>query len=163
MHLEATMTLVVYDVQRRTLTHRDTAVCRGEMPAAELPGWLASSFHAVEDYLKRTRVEPTGPPFARFTFLGDTVAVEAGFPVPEEIAGEDLVEPSALPDGPAAVTTHTGRYEDLDRAYTAIHDWLDTHGYSASSPHWEVYYTDPNVEPDSTHWYTDVIQPYRAT
>src|SRR5512133_3936773 len=114
----AAMTLV-YDIHRRTLADRNTAVCRGEMPPRALPGWLASAFHAVGDYLNRTGVEPTGPPFARFTFLNDVVAVEAGYPVSEEIAGADPVEPSALPDGPAAVATHTGRYEDLDSAYAA--------------------------------------------
>jgi effector-binding domain-containing protein len=156
-----TMT-IVYDIQRQVSTHRDTAVCRGEMPAAELPGWLAGPFRAVSDYLTNTRVAPTGPPFARFTFLGDTVAVEAGFPVPGEVGGEGAVEPSALPDGPAAVTTHAGRYEELDHAYAAIHAWLDAHGYAASGPHWEVYYTDPNAEPDPALWRTDVVQPYRT-
>ena len=155
------MTLV-YDVQGRTLAHSYTAVCRGEMPAPALPAWLAGAFHAVTDYLDRTHAERAGPPFARFTFLDRVVAVEAGFPVREEIAGAGPVEPSALPDGPAAVTTHAGRYEDLDRAYVAIHDWLESHHHAAAGPHWEVYYTDPNVEPDPTRWRTDVVQPYRT-
>jgi effector-binding domain-containing protein len=156
------MTLV-YDIKRRTLIDRYTAVCRGEMPPTALPGWLANAFHAVADYLKGARVEPIGPPFARFTFMDGVVAVEAGFPVREEIAGSPPVEPSALPDGPAAVTTHIGRYEDLERAYTAIHTWLSGHGYTAAGPHWEVYYTDPNAEPDPARWRTDVVQPYRNT
>jgi effector-binding domain-containing protein len=155
------MTLV-YDINRRNLADRFTAVCRSEMPAPALPGWLASAFHAVADYLNRAQLEPTGPPFARFTFLDDMVAVEAGFPVREEIPGADPVEPSTLPDGPAAVTTHIGRYEDLDRAYAAIHKWLDAHGYAAAGPHWEVYHTDPNAEPDPTRWRTDIVQPYRT-
>jgi AraC family transcriptional regulator len=156
------MTLV-YNIQRVTLADRRTAVCRGELPAHALPGWLASAFHTVTDYLNRTHAEPAGPPFARFTFLNDVVAVEAGFPVSQEIAGANPVEPSALPDGPAAVTTHTGRYEDLDSAYAAIRNWLDAHHYAAAGPHWEVYHTDPNVEPDPTRWRTDVVQPYRTT
>lgn len=33
---------------------------------------------------------------------------------------------------------------------------------ATAGPHWEVYYTDPNVQPDPTRWRTDVVQPYRT-
>ena len=64
-------------------------------------------------------MNPVGPPFARFTFLGGVVAVEAGFPV----AGDSRERPTA-------------------------------------GPHWEVYYDDPNAEPDPSRWRTDVVVPY---
>jgi effector-binding domain-containing protein len=153
---------LTYTVRDRVLAGRYTAVARGELPGAQLPGWLASAFGAVYDYLRRAGIPPTGPPFARLTFLGETVAVEAGFPVPYEVAGAPGVEPSTLPDGPAAVVTHLGRYEDMDRAYQAARDWLAERGLAPAGPHWEVYYTDPNAEPDPSRWRTDVVVPYRA-
>lgn len=151
-----------YEVLDRVLTDRYTAVVRGELPRGALPTWLTSAFRTVHDYLRHAGIPPTGPPFARITFLGDTAAAEAGFPVPYEVAGTAGVEPSALPDGHAAVTTHLGRYEDLDQAYRACHDWLHAHGHVAAGPHWEVYYTDPNTEPDPSRWRTDMVVPYRA-
>jgi effector-binding domain-containing protein len=153
---------ITYEIADRRLVDQYTAVVRGEMAAADMPGWLAEAYRAVYLYLSRTQVNPSGPPFARYTFLDELVAVEAGFPVPLEVAGEGSVEPSMLPDGPAAVTTHVGRYEDLAMAYQAVHQWLDEHGLVPAGPHWEVYFTDPNAEPDPSRWRTEVVVPYRA-
>ena len=152
---------VTYQINVADLTDQYTAVVRGEMPREELPGWLAEAFQAVRAYLERAGVDPTGPPFARYSTLGDTVAAEAGFPVPHEVAGDGSVEPSTLPDGHAAVITHMGPYDDLDRAYLAARDWLGAHRYVPAGPHWEIYHTDPNTEPDPARWRTDVVVPYR--
>ncbi|HEX5997467.1 MAG TPA: GyrI-like domain-containing protein [Jiangellales bacterium] len=145
----------------RTLVDQYTAVVRGEMAPEDMAGWLSNAYHSVDEYLRRVHVSPNGPPFARYAFLQGVVAVEAGFPVPCEIARQGAVEPSTLPDGPAAVTTHFGRYEDLTMAYEAVHRWLDDHGLVPAGPHWEIYYTDPVAEPDPSRWRTDVVVPYR--
>jgi effector-binding domain-containing protein len=158
MVIAMTMT---YEVTDRVLTGQFTAVVRGEMPREQLPVWLRRTYHDVVLYLRRHGIEPAGPPFARYTFLGDQVAVEAGFPVWVEVPGEGRVQPSRLPGGPAAVTVHHGRYEDLEDAYAAARRWLTVHGRSPTGAHWEVYYTDPSVEPDPTRWRTDVVVPYR--
>lgn len=152
-----------YEITTRDLDFVCTAVVRGELPATEMSSWLPRVYRTVFEYLQRAGVAPAGPPFARFTFLSDTIAVEAGVPVSIEVTGEGEVEPSALPDGPAAVTTHLGRYEDLTQAYDALLRWLDDRGLEPAGPHWEVYYTDPNAEPDPTRWRTDVVMPYRAS
>ncbi|HEU4421497.1 MAG TPA: GyrI-like domain-containing protein [Pilimelia sp.] len=154
--------IMTYEIKDCVLTEAYTAVVRGEMPVAELPAWMMGAFGAVHDYLRRSGVAPTGAPFARIAMLDGTVAAEAGFPVGREIAGDDLVEPSMLPEGHAVTLTHMGPYEEVERAYEAAHRWLDSHGYEPAGPHWEVYYTDPTAEPDPTRWRTDVVVPYRV-
>jgi effector-binding domain-containing protein len=151
-----------YRIKQLALTDCYTAVVRGEIRREDFAEWLADAFGAVYGCLRRNGLPPGGPPFARFTFLGDVVAAEAGFPVAREVSGDGRVEPSTLPDGQAAVTTHMGRYEDLDQAYEAIRSWLAANGYEAAGPHWEIYYTDPNVVPDPRRWRTDVVIPYRV-
>ena len=153
---------VTYDINEVTLTRQPTAVMRGEMPASEVGPWLADCYRTVHTYLSAVGVDPVGPPFARLTFLAGAVAVEAGFPCEREIDGNGRIEPSALPEGHAAVTTHMGRYEDLDIAYKALRSWLEAHGYSGAGPHWELYFTDPQADPDPNHWRTDVVMPYLA-
>lgn len=138
--------MLTYAITMRELTTQPTAVVRTEVTAEDMPGWLTIAYHAVLEYLRHYGAHPAGPPFARFTFLGDTVAVEAGFPVYREIEGDGFVEPSTLPGGPAAVTTHLGRYEDLEAAYRAVREWVAAHGYQPAGPQWEVYYTDPTAE-----------------
>src|SRR5690606_18271880 len=151
-----------YDVGDVRLTWRPTAVMRGEMPASEAPRWLANCYRRVLEYLRSVGVDPAGPPFARFTFLGEDMVVEAGFPCRREIDGDGRVLPSELPAGRAAITSHFGRYEDLENAYRAMRSWLRARGYSEKGPHWEVYFSDPQADPDPRHWRTDVVMPYRA-
>jgi effector-binding domain-containing protein len=150
------------DIQMLDLAGTCTAVVRGEMPRDELPAWLAGVFSTVRDSLHQTRVARTGPPFARYTFLGDTVAAEAGYPVAREIPGDGLVEPSRLPAGPAAVTTHVGSYDYLSHTYLGLRTWLRDRGYTPVGPHWENYLTSPFTDPDPTHWRTEMVMPYRV-
>jgi effector-binding domain-containing protein len=160
--LEEIAMATTYQIRRASLTRQPTAVMRDELPVARLGPWLATCYRTVSAYLQDQGMVAVGPPFARFTFLGETAAVEAGFPVDREIDGNGQVEPSALPGGPVAMTTHLGRYEDLEEAYNSIREWIDDRGYAAAGPHWEVYFSDPAAESDPTHWRTDVVAPYRA-
>lgn len=153
-----TMTL---DISTRILPLQYTAVMRGEVRPAEMSRWLTRTYHTVSDYLRRTRTAAVGPPFARYTYLADVVAVEAGFPVASEVQGEGQVEPSTLPAGDAAVATHRGRFDELDRTYQGVRGWLDHHGLVAAGAHWEVYYTEPYVTHRPEHWRTAVVVPYR--
>jgi effector-binding domain-containing protein len=151
-----------YQITSKSLTRQATAVMRDELPIEQVGRWLASCYSTVHEYLRRAEVAVTGPPFARFTFIGDEIAVEAGFPVEREIDGDGRVEPSALPGGRVAVTTHLGRYEELEDAYAAVRNWIIEHGYATAGPHWEFYFTDPAADPDPSHWRTDVVTPYKA-
>jgi effector-binding domain-containing protein len=153
---------MTYDIESRTLTEQPTAVVRASLPADQIGGWLPGVYQEVMTYLAGAGVAPAGPPFARYDFHDHTVDVEAGFPVSSPVPGYQRVTPSSLPGGPAAVTVHYGRYEDLTAAYSALAGWLKEHGRDADGPHWEVYYTDPQAEPDPTRWRTDLIVPYRS-
>jgi effector-binding domain-containing protein len=48
-------------------------------------------------------------------------------------------------------------------AYQAIEAWVTEHNGVIDGPPWEVYYTDPNVQPDPNSWRTEIIQPYRIS
>jgi effector-binding domain-containing protein len=150
------------DIHMLDLTATCTAVVRGEMPRDELPAWLAGVFTTVRNYLSRNHIARTGPPFARYTFLGGTVAVEAGFPVAREVPGDGLVEPSRLPSGPAAGSTHVGSYDHLSHTYLGMRMWLRERGLTPVGPHWESYLTNPFTDPDQEHWRTEMVVPYRG-
>jgi AraC family transcriptional regulator len=144
-----------------TLKRQSTAVVRGAMPAADLPGWLPGVYLAVADYLERADVAAAGPPFARLEFRATDVGVEAGFPVSEPITGDGWVRPSTLPAGLAAVANHRGRREAIGSTCAKILGWLDRQGLAADGALWEVYLTDPADEPDPAHWRTRVVVPCR--
>jgi effector-binding domain-containing protein len=47
-------------------------------------------------------------------------------------------------------------------AYDAIEAWIIDQGGQPEGPAWEIYYTDPNEEPDPSNWRTEIVQPYRV-
>jgi effector-binding domain-containing protein len=155
--------LLTNEIHACELTSTYTAVMRAEMPVEELPAWLMSVFPVVSEQLHRDHVRRAGPPFARYTFLGDMVAVEAGFPVAAEIPTEGPVKASRLPAGHAAVAVHFGPYEELARVHREVLAWLADHGHAPSGPHWEIYHTAPDDEPDPARWRTDVVVPYERS
>jgi effector-binding domain-containing protein len=69
----------------------------------------------------------------------DRIAVEVGVEVSGPFAPTGRVGPSALPAGPAAVTTHRGPYEELGAAHEAVRRWCAAQGRDLTGENWEVY------------------------
>jgi effector-binding domain-containing protein len=151
-----------YHIETVVLAEQPTVAVRASLPTDQIGAWVPAAFEAVLTYLTEAGITPAGPPYARYTFHDDLFAVEAGFPVPAPIPGHGHVIASSLPGGPAARTIHHGPYEHLDAAYHAVTTWLAGQGLQPAGPHWEVYHTDPRIEPDPARWRTDLILPYQS-
>jgi effector-binding domain-containing protein len=152
---------MTYKITERMLVDQPTAACRATLRADRVGPWLAETYALIGAFLQRLPVAMVGPPYARYTFHEGQMDIEAGFPVAREIHGEGPIQPSHLPGGPAAVTVHLGPYETLEDAYKAVMGWLVEQGYEAAGSHWELYYTDPDKEPDRSKWRTEVVAPFR--
>lgn len=73
------------------------------------------------------------------------------------------VEPTALPVGEVATTTHWGAYAALGEAHAAIVEWCRLHGRRRAGPAWEVY---GHWTEDESRLRTDVfhlLQPVGST
>jgi effector-binding domain-containing protein len=147
-----------------------TAVVRATMRPDAVTGWLGGAYRRLAAALNQQKVSRTGPAFARYTFHGDLVEVEAGFPVCRAIVGDTTAAASGLPGGTVAVATHGGT-GSLGAVYNDIEAWLDEHGFVAAGPHWEVYPAGPhlvsNVGPTQVvvpcrRWDSDRAHPRRA-
>ena len=154
-----------YSITTRTFVEQPTIARRTTLPADRVGSWLAETYAQISAYLKGLEIAMAGPPYARYTFHGDTfhvdqMGVEAGFPVNGAVPGKGSIQPSHLPGGTAAITVHLGPYEKLEGAYKAVMEWLAVHGYEPIDGHWEIYHTDPAQEPDSARWCTEVVALY---
>ena len=153
-----------YEIRSQALQEQPTAVGRATVDVAGISGWLGLTYGAVFSYLGSHGMTPAGPPFARFHFVDEgRCEAEAGVPVPEPIEGKGDVIPSVLPGGLAAATLHVGPYEAMEPAYKALTSWVDEQGGETTGDAWEVYFTDPQEEPDPAKWKTEVVLPYRET
>jgi DNA gyrase inhibitor GyrI len=64
-----------------------------------------------------------------------------------------------LPGGRVASTWHVGSYHELPRTYARLEAWIDEQGYTRRGAAWEIYWTDPGIEPDPAKWRTQVLWP----
>lgn len=153
----------MYQIVTRTLPEQPTLVVRGKADAEHLGSWLARAYRTVGDYAARTGARFSGPPYATYRPLDTELCefeVEAGFPVASAGIGNGTVEATTLPGGRAATTWHVGPYDTLAAAHEALDRWIDAHGGTLNGRCWEVYYSDPVSEPDSSRWRTEVVKLY---
>jgi effector-binding domain-containing protein len=151
----------MYEIEERKLEKQPTMVVKGTVEVKDMGVWIGGAYGRIVAYLAEEGIEPAAGPFARYRPLGDhRFEVEAGFPVSAVIPGKGDVEPSMLPDGPAVATWHIGPYDTMEPAYAALSEWIHSHGYLSAGVAWEVYYSDPETEPDPQKWRTEIVQPY---
>lgn len=150
-----------HQIETRVLAEQPTAAMFNTLTAEEMPQWIPPALGRVLGYLISHGLGPTGMPYARYRRLDeDRFEVEAGYPAAAPVRGEGDVRASQLPPCRALVVTHVGPYDTLTEAYETVVVWLAEHERQPVGDPWEVYHTDPEREPDSSRWLTEVFQPY---
>lgn len=140
-----------------------TATVRVKCKPEEISRTLASVLPEVMRYLGEVGADMTGPPFTRYHAMGaDEVDLEAGIPVLAAIAPSGRIKASTLPSGRVVGGFHIGEYHRLGETHASLAAWLAAHGERAAGGPWEVYWTDPGMEPDPRKWRTQVVQPLAA-
>ena len=150
-------------IELRVLRGHQTATVREEVVQGRLSEAIGRILHVVREAIDGQGVEPDGAPFVRYHSFGEIVDLEAGVRVTSPVQPAGPVQPSSLPAGPAAIAVHAGPYESLGGTYDAMRDWLEAStSHVAYGGPWELYITDPSVEPDPNKWLTEVIMPLKA-
>jgi effector-binding domain-containing protein len=155
------------------LEAQPTVAVRIQQPMAELD--LGAAFDRymplIGEQLGELGATAVGAPFGRYHRFGpDVVDVEIGFPVdraPASLpalascaAGE--IGASELPAGLVARTTHLGPYDNLSKAYDALHDWIHAQpGVDDGDGPWESYVDNPMEVSDPGALRTEIVWPLR--
>lgn len=151
-----------YEIEAVTNEEQPTAIMSTTLVVEEIGPWLGRAYSSVAASLAAQETHPVGPPFARYHRHADGhFDVEAGFPVTEPIKPDGEVRPSSLPGGTAATAMYVGPYDGMQPVYEALTSWVDEQRQELGGDAWEVYFSEPSVEPDPATWRTQVVQPYR--
>lgn len=111
----------------------------------DLPKALGEAYGAIGQYLGELDVPPAGPPFAAY-YNEDMqdLDLEIGFPVTKSIAGRGSIQTGKIPEGKFASCMHIGPYKEIEPAYKAIMDWIESQGEEATGVCYELYLNDPS-------------------
>ncbi|MFW2380997.1 MAG: GyrI-like domain-containing protein [Acidimicrobiales bacterium] len=139
---------------------QDAIAVRGEIALADMPQFFQRAFIASFRAAADAGVDITGPPFGFYPEMpAEKVVIEAGFPVSGPVATSGETHPLVLPGGKAIELIHVGPFEELAETYAALQTWMEDQRIKPASGMWEVYLTDPAVEPDQSKWQTKIVWP----
>ena len=149
----------VLEPEIHRVTMRETAVITIDGAADEMPAAIGSAILEVEAAMSEAGVGLDGPAFTRYLEMEPRIRAEVGFPVERPAPHVGRVYPGRLPGGRVASVIHVGPFEGLEHTYAALERWLGELGLHASGPMWEVYWSDPEKEPDPATWRTEIVEP----
>jgi effector-binding domain-containing protein len=150
------------DSQIVELLPQATAVLHEQVAMDSLSEFFARPYEAVSQALAAQGTSPAGPPFGYYHGMpGETVDVEAGFPVAEPIQPHNGVVPNSLPGGRAVESVHVGPYDTLSQTYDEVQRRIEADGLEPAPDMWESYLSDPEAEPDPATWRTRIDWPVR--
>ena len=115
----------------------------------------------LESYMLEAGIEISGPPYAVY-YNWDTAALivfEAGFPVLAKVEGKDRMFFTETPGGNVVTAYNYGNYNSIGEIHTKIHEYINKNAIVMMGYPWEVYLTDPNSEPDTSKWVTQILYP----
>lgn len=119
-------------------------------------------FEELAGYLAEHRVNPAGPPQALFydeEYRETNLEVEAVIPVEGTLPQNERIKVRVLPVLETAATlVHTGPWEKLIRAFTALLGWIETNNYQISGPNREIF-IKAAPPGDSANFVTEVLFP----
>lgn len=137
-----------------------TAGVRRVVPMEALSEFFSDAFASTMRVMGEQGVAPAGPPFGKYYGSPSaTVDVEAGFPVSSPVAPDGEVRPGSLPGGRVALAEHVGPYDELQRTYAALEQFIGEAGLQPADVMWESYVSDPALEPDPSRWHTLISWP----
>jgi AraC family transcriptional regulator len=154
-----------YSIGIKQLSPQPVLVVRRRVKQSEIAQAIGEALPRVFACAQSKAIPLAGPPFARYPEMGPgLMTLDIGIPV---AAAPDLsdaeVRADTLPGGLTAVTTHTGPYDKLPEAVTALGQWIAQQGLTPSGGPWESYVTDPGEHPDPKDWRTEVFWPVIET
>lgn len=143
-----------------TRSEQPTAVLHDVVAIKDLPQFFGRAFGQVVGAMQAQGLTPTEAPFALYLGIpGETVEVEVGFVVPKPLTPTGDVRGGTLPGGRCVHGVHVGPYERMAATYDELRQWAAARNLTLGERMWEVYLSDPRLEPDPERWRTEIFWP----
>ena len=149
-----------YEVTIKSYRPQQMAAIRAKTTLPQVPSKVVQLLNETSDYLQSVSVEPTGPGFAVYYEVGSfLVDLEVGYPVGQEVEGNDRGHAGKLPGGKAAVTLHKGPHPQMPAAHRAVQAWMREHEVDYVRQAREVFLSDLRELSESDECKTESVWP----
>jgi effector-binding domain-containing protein len=119
---------------------------------------LDAGYRAVAAALSKAGAAPVGPPTALYWVHSNLAGtVDAAATLPMEIMPENRAFGVHTLGGRALVIQYFGSNDTIDKAHSAMDDFMATHHLVQKLPVLEERVTDPASEPDTARWLTRLV------
>jgi effector-binding domain-containing protein len=142
---------------------------RTQVPVSQLSKAIPDGLREVFGWLGQQGISPAGAPFIRYHVINMDpqlkMDIELGVPIEKAAQGNDRVKAGVLPAGRYASLVYTGVTNGI-AGNKALIEWAEQQGLKwdrwddpngdAFRSRYETFITDPDDEPDSAKWDTEV-------
>ncbi len=123
---------------------------------------IGEDFEEIRLYMLGIHASQAGPPMAiYYQYKNDTMVFQAIVPSTKKHKQKENIKSFQLNGGEVVVGYYYGSFENIGQAHSAINKWIIDNKLQLNGAPWEVYVTDPNKEPDSKKWLTEVYYPIK--
>tara|TARA_Y100000814_G_scaffold116269_1_gene82987 strand:+ start:3585 stop:4124 length:540 start_codon:yes stop_codon:yes gene_type:complete len=133
-----------FEIKIKDYEPQKIASIRAKTTLDKVPSKVVQLLDETSAYLDSIDVSKTGSPFSIYYEVGSfLVDLEVGYPVSEDIEGNERVKQNLIPGGKCAVAEFIGPHQDIVNAHRAVHAWMHENEIKASGePAREVFLTD---------------------
>ena len=145
------------------MTPEPFAYVTRECAMANVGATVSDAFCTLGAALDQAKVQPWGPPMARYRNIAEgRITIDLGFPV-QEAALASLraagLQTGMTGGGQAMRALHLGSSEKLTFTYDAVLDAIRASGREPAEEMWERYFSGPETPPDASR--TEVLWPVK--
>ncbi|WP_378177197.1 GyrI-like domain-containing protein [Aquimarina sp. SS2-1] len=137
-------------------------------PISEISEKMGQMLPAVMSYIRRNNLPQTGMPLTIYNDYNEeqgTAIYSTGIPVRNEVVtpADSNILCGSLPQQKVVKITLKGDYVNLKEAWDKGYKYIKDNGMEANptSPAFEVYRTDPSIQPNPAEWITEIYIPIK--
>lgn len=144
------------------LPKRRAAVMHATASTEELPATFERLFPAVFAALTEQGVTDMGHVIAVYhTMDANQMSLSAGIEIGDDVEPEEPLELLEFAAGDAVKADHFGPYDTLYQTHESIWPFVQELGREPIAGPTERYITDPEAEPDTSKWHTEILLPLK--
>lgn len=126
----------------------------------DLPMLIGSAYAKMAAYLKEKNEILADVPFVAYHNMDmQDLDVEIGFPVVNELEGEDEIKPSAIMEGKVVFCMYRGAYHLIEPVYMEMLAYIEENKMEMGGCSYEYYYNGPNFPEEE--YLTKIIIPVK--